>query len=87
MLAARFHNALADVVLDVCVALREEHGLAHGGAVRRGVPERGAASSGCLDRLERAGFTVLTHRQVPPNDGGHQSRPGGGRGGPAAAGA
>lgn len=65
MLAASFLGALVDGVLSVARAV--------------GVP-RVALSGGCFQnrwltehtarRLERAGFTVLIHRQVPPNDGG-----------------
>lgn len=67
--AARFHNALADVVLDVCNRLRDQHGVLTV-ALSGGVFQNGLLLSRCLDRLEEAGFTVLTHRQVPPNDGG-----------------
>lgn len=67
--AARFHNALADVVLDVCSRLREVHQL-QVVALSGGVFQNALLLTRCLDRLEGAGFQVLTHRQVPPNDGG-----------------
>jgi hydrogenase maturation protein HypF len=69
VLAARFHNTLADVVVDVCVRLRDLHTLGTV-ALSGGVFQNALLLSRCLDRLETAGFTVLTHRQVPPNDGG-----------------
>jgi hydrogenase maturation protein HypF len=69
VVAARFHNALADVVLEVCRRLRDERGLGDV-ALSGGVFQNALLLTRCLDRLEGAGFTVLTHRQVPPNDGG-----------------
>jgi hydrogenase maturation protein HypF len=69
VLAARFHNALADVVVDVCRRVRDEHGLSTV-ALSGGVFQNSLLITRCLDGLEGAGFTVLTHRQVPPNDGG-----------------
>jgi hydrogenase maturation protein HypF len=69
VIAARFHTALADAVLAVCDRLRAAHGLATV-ALSGGVFQNALLLCRCLDRLERAGFTVLTHRQVPPNDGG-----------------
>ena len=69
VIAGRFHNALADVVLDVCQGLREIHGLSTV-ALSGGVFQNALLLSRCLDRLEHSGFVVLTHRQVPPNDGG-----------------
>jgi hydrogenase maturation protein HypF len=69
ILAARFHNSLADAVLTVCQHLRAEHNLSSI-ALSGGVFQNALLVTRCLDRLEPAGFTVLTHRQVPPNDGG-----------------
>lgn len=69
VIAGRFHHAMADLVLDVCGRLREEHGLGTV-ALSGGVFQNALLLTRCLDRLEAAGFTVLTHRQVPPNDGG-----------------
>jgi hydrogenase maturation protein HypF len=68
-LAGRFHNALADVVLEVCLRVRDLHALSTV-ALSGGVFQNSLLVSRCLDRLEAAGFIVLTHRQVPPNDGG-----------------
>jgi len=69
VLAGRFHNALADVVVEVCARLRDLHALSTV-ALSGGVFQNSLLLARCLERLENAGFTVLTHRQVPPNDGG-----------------
>ncbi|MGF7236109.1 MAG: carbamoyltransferase HypF [Frankia sp.] len=69
VLSARFHNALANVVLAVCDRLRAGHGLGTV-ALSGGVFQNALLVSRCLERLEGAGFEVLTHGQVPPNDGG-----------------
>ena len=69
VIATRFHNALADVVVDVCGRLRDQHALSTV-ALSGGVFQNALLVTRCLDQLEGAGFTVLTHRQVPPNDGG-----------------
>jgi len=69
VIAGRFHNALADVVVRVCRQVRGTHGLTTV-ALSGGVFQNALLLSRCLDRLEAAGFVVLTHRQVPPNDGG-----------------
>jgi hydrogenase maturation protein HypF len=39
-------------------------------ALSGGVFQNALLVTRCLARLTADGFTVLTHRQVPPNDGG-----------------
>ncbi len=65
VMAARFHNALIAWIVEVV----EQSGLKQivfsGGVFQnRYLTERAAAA------LEARGFTVHTHRRVPPNDGG-----------------
>jgi hydrogenase maturation protein HypF len=73
-IAARFHQALVDGALAIAR-------LAAGASAGRGERvERVALSGGCFQNrllserlagsLRAAGFTVLLHRAVPPNDGG-----------------
>ncbi|MEO6204952.1 MAG: carbamoyltransferase HypF, partial [Mycobacteriales bacterium] len=69
VLAVRFHNSLAAVVVQVCQSLRESEGLSTV-ALSGGVFQNALLLTRCLDGLEATGFEVLTHRQVPPNDGG-----------------
>ena len=69
VVSGRFHNAIADLVRDVCLQLRETSRLSTV-ALSGGVFQNALLVSRCLERLESAGFVVLTHRQVPPNDGG-----------------
>lgn len=69
IVAARFHNGIADAIAQVCARLCEESGLATV-ALSGGVFQNVLLISGVVRRLEDAGLRVLTHRQVPANDGG-----------------
>ncbi|MBI5512017.1 MAG: carbamoyltransferase HypF [Deltaproteobacteria bacterium] len=64
-IAARFHTALTDAIVAVARATGEAKVALSGGCFQnRRLTECAAAA------LERSGFAVLLHRQVPPNDGG-----------------
>lgn len=69
IIAARFHAAVADAVAQVSVRVRAATGLSTV-ALSGGVFQNAMLLSAAQDRLEHTGFTVLTHRLVPPNDGG-----------------
>ncbi len=69
VIAMKFHNSIARLALDVCRMIKQQSGL-----------DTVALSGGCFqnrlllvkttERLHSAGFKVLTHKQVPTNDGG-----------------
>lgn len=64
-IAARFHNALVNWIVEVAEHVKEKQIVLSGGVFQnRYLTERTAAV------LESRGFVVYTHRQVPPNDGG-----------------
>lgn len=66
-LAWAFHQAVATAVCDV---VRQVAGNTRTVGLTGGVFQNVLLLAACRQRLERAGFTVLTHRIVPPNDGG-----------------
>ncbi len=64
VIAARFHNALVNVIVDMARRIGEENVALTGGCFQnRLLTERAA------DHLTQAGHRVLLHRHVPPNDG------------------
>ncbi len=67
--SARFHNTLARMVLEVCLRLQKETGLDRV-ALSGGVFQNRYLTERVLSLLSGAGFGVLTHSLVPPNDGG-----------------
>ncbi|MER8185752.1 carbamoyltransferase HypF [Kitasatospora sp. NPDC094015] len=69
VVASRFHAAVADLVLQLCHAARERYGL-ETVALTGGVFANTLLSAACAHGLRAAGFGVLRHRLVPPNDGG-----------------
>ncbi|MFH8348882.1 carbamoyltransferase HypF [Streptomyces sp. NPDC018045] len=69
VVAARFHNSVARLIHDCCRALRRTTGLTTV-ALSGGVFQNGLLLQRTVPALERDGFEVLTHRRVPPNDGG-----------------
>jgi len=65
IMAARFHNGLVEAILRVARAIGLPQVALTGGCFQnRLLTER------AYQRLTQAGFKVLLHRQVPPNDGG-----------------
>jgi hydrogenase maturation protein HypF len=68
-ISARFHATLVAVVGEICSRVR----LATGNntiALSGGVFQNCLLTEAVIARLEKDGFTVLTHSLVPPNDGG-----------------
>ena len=68
-LAMRFHRAVAAAVVASSQRLRAGIGLTTVG-LTGGVFQNVLLTELCGDALTAAGFTVLHHRAVPPNDGG-----------------
>src|SRR5215472_4515178 len=69
VVAARFHNGVAALIVDGCVLLRERYGLGTV-ALSGGVFQNLIVAHRAAARLEARGFRVLTHSRVPCNDGG-----------------
>jgi hydrogenase maturation protein HypF len=65
LIAARFHNALVEWIVEVAAQSGLKQIVLSGGVFQnRYLTERAAAL------LESKGYTVHTHQRVPPNDGG-----------------
>ncbi|MDD5687290.1 MAG: carbamoyltransferase HypF [Elusimicrobia bacterium] len=65
----KFHNTLAEIILDVCQKLRKEtkiNKVALSGGVFQNMTLLGKA----IELLKNAGFSVFTNKEVPTNDGG-----------------
>ncbi len=69
VIAARFHLAVADLVVTQAELTRERTGL-ETVALSGGVFLNALLTTLCADRLPRTGFRVLRHRLVPPSDAG-----------------
>lgn len=68
-IAARFHAGVAGMIAEVCSGLRST-GAPEVVGLTGGVFQNVRLLGETKERLEREGFRVLTHRVVPPNDGG-----------------
>uniref|UniRef100_A0A7C2I180 Carbamoyltransferase Kae1-like domain-containing protein n=1 Tax=Ammonifex degensii TaxID=42838 RepID=A0A7C2I180_9THEO len=68
-IATRFHNTLLAIIIEVVKRVREITGLVRV-ALSGGTWQNRYLLARAKELLTREGFTVLCHRQVPPNDGG-----------------
>jgi hydrogenase maturation protein HypF len=69
VIAARFHNTVARMILDTSQKISKQTGLKEI-ALSGGVFQNRLLFRKSIALLEDAGFKVYTHRQVPCNDGG-----------------
>jgi hydrogenase maturation protein HypF len=68
-IAAAFHVSIAEMVVQAARQIRDQTGL-ETAALSGGVFQNRLLLRLARERLRAAGFEVLTHRQVPANDGG-----------------
>jgi hydrogenase maturation protein HypF len=69
VISARFHNTMAGMVLQAALLVRERYQL-NTAALSGGVWQNMTLLRKSVEQLQAAGFKVLLHHQVPPNDGG-----------------
>jgi hydrogenase maturation protein HypF len=69
IIAAKFHNAVADLILQISHNLREQTGI-NQVALSGGVFQNVTLLQKAIIRLHAANFETLTHQLVPANDGG-----------------
>ena len=68
-ISARFHNGVAEMVKTTCLRLSDQYDIAEV-ALSGGVWQNMLLLRRKLALLEKEGFTVYIHSQVPANDGG-----------------
>ncbi len=68
-IARRFHRSVADLTVLCCCRIRKQDGL-NRVALTGGSFQNAILAAETADMLRQEEFEVLTHHQVPPNDGG-----------------
>ncbi len=68
-IAARFHNTIARMIIELCQVISEKTGITQV-VLSGGVFQNRLLLTKAVSLLEADGFEVFTHRQVPCNDGG-----------------
>jgi len=64
-IAAKFHNTLAEMILEAAKKFGEEKIVLSGGCFQNKY-----LSESVISKLEKSGFKVFYHHRIPPNDGG-----------------
>ena len=68
-ISARFHNTISELVLEMALKLKKVHDL-NQVALSGGVWQNMSLLRKSHRALQKAGFKVFIHKQVPANDGG-----------------
>ncbi|HAZ31466.1 MAG TPA: carbamoyltransferase HypF [Dehalococcoidia bacterium] len=69
LISARFHHTISEMIVEMCRVLARERGLSQV-ALSGGVFQNRLLLRLTTSALRAEGFSVLTHRLVPTNDGG-----------------
>ena len=68
-ISEKFHNTIIEMIVEVCKKIKKDMKL-NKVALSGGVFQNVFLLTGAKEKLEKEGFKVYIHRQVPPNDGG-----------------
>lgn len=68
--AAQFHRGLMDVLVETAQRLRNDYPDIQAIALSGGVFQNALLFTGLLEKLQAVGLPILTHSNVPTNDGG-----------------
>ena len=68
-MAARFHNSIINISLEICKTIRNQTGE-ETVALSGGVWQNKVLLVKSIQKLQSNNFTVLWHQRVPSNDGG-----------------
>jgi hydrogenase maturation protein HypF len=69
LISLKFHNTMARIVAEMCQLVSKDAGIKQV-ALSGGVFQNRLLLRLTTAALQKKGFEVLTHRLVPPNDGG-----------------
>ena len=69
-ISVKFHNSVAQMINEMCHLIANETPMVSAVALSGGVFQNRLLLRKTVSLLENSGFHVLTHRQVPCNDGG-----------------
>ena len=69
MIAGRFHNAIAQLILESAESIRKTSGV-NVVALSGGVWQNSLLIKKTIPLLQKHSFETLLHQRVPPNDGG-----------------
>jgi hydrogenase maturation protein HypF len=69
VISARFHNTLAGMIVEVCLRIRMETAI-NQVALTGGVFQNRFLLQKAVEGLNKAGFKVMLHDRLPPNDSG-----------------
>ena len=67
-ISVKFHNTVSQIVLDTCLRLSAQSGLTKV-ALSGGVVQNRRVFRQVIKKLEAEGFEVITHKEIPSNDG------------------
>ncbi len=69
IISARFHKTMAEMITETCKTISKKTGIKTV-ALSGGVFQNRLLLNMAIDKLDKEGFTVLSHKVVPCNDGG-----------------
>jgi len=66
-IATRFHNTVADIILSMCIKIRERYKI-NKVVLSGGVFQNSFLLNQTLNRLKKQNFAIFLHKKIPPND-------------------